>query len=175
MKNWLYFLVVVFFYLTVHESTHALVSSIKSELNSFVIHWYGPEVIYNTPVNDRLPEFKWALIAGLSGIVTISIGYVLFFLKTYIYNLKNLDLKRVLYYATIVFLVIDPLYYSVLTTFIGGKGDIAGISVGLRIPIWTIQVFFGIIFLINRELAAAFIFKSGVKTNHFLFRSWFIH
>jgi len=175
MKNWLYFLIVVFIYFTVHEGTHALVSLIKGEFNSVVIHWYGPEVIYNTAVDDRLPGIKWALIAGLSGIVTISTGYILYFLRTYTYNLKNMDVKRVLYYATIVFLVIDPLYYSILTIFIGGKGDIAGISVGIRIPIWTVQVFFGIILLINRELAATFILKSGVKTNHFLFRPWFIH
>jgi hypothetical protein len=172
MKKWIYFLVAWFLYMIIHEGVHAFTALIEGEFKTILVHWYGPEVVYKSQVSERMPGIKWTLISGLSGIITVLSGYILFGMKNRIYAIKNTDLKGILYLVTIAFLLIDPLYFSILTSLIGGGGDVTGIAVGLGTHKWIIQVFFGIVFIINRELIADFILKSGVKTKHFLFRPW---
>ena len=51
-----------------------------------------------------------------------------------------------LYYITIAFLLLDPLYLSVLCGFFGG-GDMNGIA--LLFPEWVTRCLFGILLLVN--------------------------
>ncbi len=51
-----------------------------------------------------------------------------------------------LYYITIAFLLLDPLYFSVLCGFFGG-GDMNGIA--LLCPEWAARSFFGVLLLAN--------------------------
>ncbi|MEK5257276.1 hypothetical protein NST74_27930 [Paenibacillus sp. FSL F4-0125] len=44
-----------------------------------------------------------------------------------------------MYYITACFLLLDPIYISILSSFIGGGGDINGIVTGLGIPEVPIQ------------------------------------
>ena len=55
-------------------------------------------------------------------------------------------LRVMLYYITIAFLLLDPLYLSVLCGFFGG-GDMNGIA--LLCPEWAARVIFGVLLLVN--------------------------
>ena len=55
-------------------------------------------------------------------------------------------LRAVLYYITIAFLLLDPLYLSILCGFFGG-GDMNGIA--LLCPEWAARCLSGVLLLIN--------------------------
>jgi len=80
-------------------------------------------------------------------------------------------LKAVIYYWTILSLLLDPLNLSI-GPFIYG-GDANGIAAGLNIHRYVIQAAFLGVFLINRELVAQKLLPMfGVKTDHPLLKPW---
>jgi hypothetical protein len=171
MKNWMYFLFAWILYMTFHESIHAIIALIYGEYNSMVIHWYGPQVIFVTPVAERMPDMKWLAISGSGNFATLLLGYILYGLKKRIYQVRSSHLRGTLYYVTIVFLLFDAVNLSVGPFFYGG--DTMGISAGLRIESWIIQLFFGFILVTNRELIVTFMKSFGVSSGNILFRPWF--
>lgn len=170
MKKWFYFLFALVLYVVIHEHLHVLISLLFNEFDKIKFHWYGPEVIYLTPVEERIPEIKWFFISGFSNFFTLAIGYLLFLLRSKILNLNNTLIKNILYYVTVVFLLFDAVNLSI-GPFIYG-GDTLGIAAGLKINPWIIQIFFGIILLINRELIISFMKSFGVSSHSILFKSW---
>ena len=56
-------------------------------------------------------------------------------------------MKNYFYYLALVLLLLDPLYVSVLSFFVGG--DINGMAMGLGIPYIGIRIVFLIILLLN--------------------------
>lgn len=170
MKNWMYFLFAWILYMTFHESLHALMAMIYGEFNSIALHWYGPQVIFATPVIERMPDIKWLAISGTGNFATLLMGYILYDLKKRIYQVQSSYLRGILYYVTIVFLLFDAVNLSVGPFFYGG--DTMGISAGLRIAPWIIQLFFGFILVVNHELIVTFMKSFGVSSGNILFRSW---
>ena len=170
MKKWLYFGAALILYILIHEYFHVILSSVFIEFDKLIWHWYGPEVKFVTPEGLRTASVKWFLISGTSNFITLAIGYFLFLTRHYILELKNIHWKNLLYYSTIVFLLFDAVNLSVGPILYGG--DALGIAAGLNIKIWIVQVIFGIILLINRELIVSFMKVFSVKSKNILFRSW---
>jgi len=170
MKNWLYFLFAWILYMIFHESIHALVASIYGEFNSVVLNWYGPQIIFITPVAERISDIKWAAISGISGFSTLLAGYILYGFRKRIYHVKSSHIRGILYYLTIVFLLFDAVNLSLGPFFYGG--DTMGISTGLGIAVWKIQLIFGVVLVVNRELIVAFMKSFGVSSGNILFRPW---
>lgn len=170
MKNWLYFIIAFMLYMLIHEGFHAYIALLFNEYEAIIIHWYGPEVLYVTPVAERTSGIEWFIISGCSNLVTLLTGYLLLIMKRKIINLKLPSLRSILYYVTIVFLLFDAVNLSI-GPFIYG-GDVSGISAGLNIKPWIIQVIFGSILLINRELIIKFMDSFGILTRNILFKSW---
>lgn len=170
MNRWLYFLAALALYFLIHENLHALISSLFNEFDALRWHWYGPEVIYMTSVEDRTPEIKWFFISGVSNFVTLAIGYVTFLLRNKIIVLKSALIKNFLFYLAVVFLLCDAVNLS-MGPFIYG-GDAPGIAAGLNIKLWMIQIFFGIVLLINRELIATLMKLYGIRSGNILFKPW---
>jgi len=171
MKNWLYFVIAIMLYMLIHEGHHAYIALLFNEYDAIKIHWYGPEVLFVTPVAERTSEIKWFFISGISNLITLLIGYLLFIMKEKIINIKLSSLRSILYYVTIVFLLFDAVNLSIGPFFYGG--DINGISTGLKIKPWIIQILFGTILLINRELIVKFMKHFGIKSNNILFKPWY--
>ncbi len=92
-------------------------------------------------------------------------------MKAKIINIKISSLRSILYYVTIVFLLFDAVNLSIGPFFYGG--DINGISAGLKIKPWIIQILFGTILLVNRELIVKFMMHFGIKSNNILFKPWY--
>ncbi len=170
MKNWLYFIIALFSYMMIHEGLHAVIALFFNEYNTIKMNWYGPEVVNITSVEERIPGIKWFVISGFSNFITLLTGYLLFILKRKIVSLKHPLIRSILYYIAIVFLLFDAVNLS-LGPFLFG-GDINGIAAGLKIKSWIIQIFFGAVLLLNRELIVKFMESFSVSSGSILFKSW---
>lgn len=87
------------------------------------------------------------LIFCLAGaLATFCAGYLLTALAKSICRAQSKLLRAVLYYITIAFLLLDPLYLSILCGFFGG-GDMNGIA--LLCPEWAARCLSGVLLLVN--------------------------
>ncbi|HDJ34224.1 MAG TPA: hypothetical protein ENF21_09045 [Bacteroidetes bacterium] len=171
MKNILYFLGAFIILAFIHESLHAVIAWAYGEFDSFVVHFYGFEVVYKTPVNTR-EGIQWGFISGTPNIVTVLLGYLLFGLRKRIAGATAPFFRALGFWLILLFLVADPLNLSI-GPFIYG-GDAGGIVKGFGINLYLLQVLTFIIFLLNRELIARKLLPDfGIKTRHPLFVPWF--
>ncbi len=167
--NLLLFIVAYIFYVIIHEGSHSLFASIFNEYSSFKILPYGFEVIFKTPVEDRV-GMKWALISGIPNLITLFIGYIFFLNRKFFLNLRK-KIKHLLLYIVILLMICDPLNLSI-GPFIWG-GDIFGIVTGLSINKFVVQSIFLAILFINRELITQKLLPEfSIKTKHILLRKW---
>jgi hypothetical protein len=63
MKKWLAFMLAVLIFAAVHEGAHAMMAAIFGELNAFHVRPVGPEVIFQTPTDERT-GIQCAFISG---------------------------------------------------------------------------------------------------------------
>ena len=77
MKNWIYFLIALILCMIIHEGIHAIVALLYGEYHSIVIHWYGPQVLFVTPVAERISDIRWFSISGVSNFATLFDGCIL--------------------------------------------------------------------------------------------------
>jgi len=170
MKKYFTFFLALIIFCLVHEGTHALIATAFGEYQAFHVRPYGLEVEFKTPVTER-EGIKWGFISGTSNVFTIILGYLMFLARNSATNLRSPFLRKLSYWLTFFFLLIDPLNLSV-GPFIYG-GDIGGIVAGLGINRYVVQGIFFMIFLFNRELIVQTLFHVyGVKTRHPLFQPW---
>ncbi|HOD66382.1 MAG TPA: hypothetical protein PLR32_04130 [candidate division Zixibacteria bacterium] len=154
----------------VHESLHAATAALFGEYGSFRVHWYGFEVIYRTAVELRA-GIHWALIAGLPNLVTVLLGYLLLTGRSVFARIAPLAGRSLAYWATLIFLLADPLNIAVGPFLYGG--DAGGIAHGLGLNQYFLQALAFGVFLWNRELVASRLLPAfGVVTSHPLFRPW---
>ena len=94
-----------------------------------------------------LNNFQKAIFCVSGCVSTLLVGYLLvLFIKKIVKN-KNKIIKAICYYATLAFLLLDPIYLTILYKFVGG-GDMNGILLfGLSEVL--VQMIFGIITIIN--------------------------
>jgi len=155
----------------IHEGLHAATAMMYGEYNYFIIHPYGFEVVFVTPVELRA-GFMWFIISGVSNIMTPLLGYVLLY-----FTLRFKDLRGFMgasvYWLTLLLLIADPLNLFIGPFLYGG--DAVGMAIGLEVPVLVIQGVGLIVFLVNRELVATKLLPAyGVEPKHPLFVPWFI-
>ena len=171
MRKFLILILIILFYLVIHEGIHITVAAAFNEFETVRWNVIGPEVIFSTPVAQR-EGFKWALISGVSNIVTLMIGYILLVKAETFGKHQSIFLKGYFYFLTILLMVADPLNLSIGPFFYGG--DVNGIAEGLNIHRYWLQSIFLVIVFLNRELIVRILLPAyNVETQHFLFRPWF--
>ena len=146
VKQWSGILLAIVSYYIIHEGTHFLLAMILGVFEE--IRFAGIWGIQIVTTEGSLSGMNLALFSGLSSIVTILIGYILA-LHPSIYKIKNKNILIGIYYITLCFLLLDPLYMSLLSKFIGGGGDLNGITTGLGTSDIPFRILFGIILIIN--------------------------
>lgn len=156
LRQYFYFLLSGITYLVIHEGIHAIQAVGLGIYEGIRLHPLGVEVMITQPLT--IEGFKLAMFSGLSSIATISIGYILLILSDNILKLKNQPFKNYMYYVTFLFLVLDPLYISILSFFVGG--DINGITLGLNLQYTVVRIFFFIIAIINIYLVVKKLYRS---------------
>lgn len=106
------------------------------------------QVIYATPVAERSGA-HWLVIAWAPAILTTLIGYALYLARDRWLTSVPL-LNAGLWFATVYFLVVDPLYFAALSPFFGGGDVAAAAAVGW--PRWPVHVLAGLVLLFNLRL-----------------------
>ncbi len=147
-------------YLIVHEGVHLIQALVYGIYQGIKILPLGIEVEIIQPLT--IGGVKLAAFSGLSSAVTILIGYILFLLSPKVLKSKKQYLKNYIYYVTFVFLLLDPVYISVLSFLAGG--DINGIALGLNIPYMFIRSVYFLaavisVYLIYKKLYPAYVIK----------------
>lgn len=130
-------------YYLFHEGAHLLYAVITGVLRQVRFMGVGMQIdVYaECMANTQLGLF--CLVGAISTFMT---GYILVLFAGMICKAKSALFCTVMYYITIAFLLLDPLYLSILCRFFGG-GDMNGIS--LLLPELTARVIFGVLLLVN--------------------------
>lgn len=142
----------------IHEGIHIIQAHIYGIYKGINILPVGIEVEILQPLT--IGGFRLAAFSGLSSVVTVLIGYVMFYFSPTILRLNKQPIKNYFYYVTLVFLLLDPIYISVLFLSVGG--DINGISLGLNISQMAVRgIYFAIAvfnsYLVYRKLYPAYV------------------
>ncbi len=155
-----YFLLAGLSYLLIHEGVHLIQALIYGIYKGVKILPLGVEIEIIQPLTIK--GFKLAAFSGLSSLTTVLIGYLILILGPQILKLKGRPLKNYFYYVAFIFLLLDPIYISIFSIFIGG--DINGIILGLGISPLIISLIYFIMAAINgclvyKRLCPAYIIK----------------
>ena len=159
-RKYLYFILAGITYLLVHEGVHIIQALIYGIYKGIDLLPLGVEIEVIQPLT--ISDLKLAVFSGLSSIFTILMGYVLFLLSPVVLKSKKQYFKNYIYYVTFVFLLLDPIYISILSNFVGG--DINGIALGLHIPYMIVRSVYLIVAIINvcliyKKLYPAYVIK----------------
>ena len=130
-------------YYLVHEGAHLLYALLTDVFKQIRLMGLGIQIdVYA----ERMTDAQLGIFCLAGALATFCAGYLLTALAKHICRAQSKLLRAMLYYITIAFLLLDPLYLSVLCGFFGG-GDMNGIA--LLCPEWVARVLFGVLLVIN--------------------------
>ena len=130
-------------YYLVHEGAHLLYAVSIGVLRKIKFMGIGMQIdVYA----ERLTDVQMGIFCIAGVLATLCTGYLLTAFAKKICRAESKLFRAVLYYITIAFLLLDPLYLSILCSFFGG-GDMNGIT--LLCPERLARSCFGILLLIN--------------------------
>lgn len=143
-RKWFGLICAIILYYLIHEGSHVLVALFYGVFEKVKILGLGVQVIANIEI---LSDFQRAIFCVSGCISTLLVGYLLVIFTKRIVRSKNKIVKAVCYYTTLAFMLLDPIYLTILYKFVGG-GDMNGILL-LGIPEVIVQLIFSIIAIIN--------------------------
>lgn len=136
------FAAIVAYYL-IHEGAHLLYAVCTGVFKQINFMGLGVQIdVYA----ERMTDAQLGIFCLVGALATFCAAYLLTAFAKNICKAKSKLLRAVFYYITIAFLLLDPLYLSILCSFFGG-GDMNGIA--LLCPEWAARVIFGALLLIN--------------------------
>ena len=130
-------------YYFVHEGAHLLYALLAGVFKQ--IHFMGLGVQVDVYA-ERMTNAQLGVFCLVGALATFCAGYLLTALAKNVCRAQCKLLRAMVYYITIAFLLLDPLYLSVLCGFFGG-GDMNGIA--LLLPEWAARGLFGALLLVN--------------------------
>lgn len=136
------FAAIVTYYL-IHEGAHLLYAVCTGVFKQIRFMGIGVQIdVYA----ERMTDVQLGIFCLVGVLATFCVAYLLIAFAKKICAAKSKLLRTVIYYVTIAFLLLDPLYLSILCGLFGG-GDMNGIA--LLLPEWVARVIFGVLLLIN--------------------------
>lgn len=130
-------------YYLIHEGAHLLYALFTGVFKQINFMGLGVQIdVYA----ERMTDAQLGIFCLVGALATFCAAYLLAALARSICHAKSKLLRAMLYYITIAFLLLDPLYLSVLCGFFGG-GDMNGIA--LLCPEWAARCLFGALLLVN--------------------------
>ena len=130
-------------YYLVHEGAHLLCALLTGVFRQINFMGLGVQI---DVCAERMTDTQLGVFCLVGALATLCAGYLLTALAAAICRAGSKQLRAMLYYITIAFLLLDPLYLSVLCGFFGG-GDMNGIA--RLCPEWAARCLFGILLLVN--------------------------
>ena len=142
-RQYLGILVAIATYYLVHEGAHFLCAILMGTFKSVHFMGIGMQVVVDS---ERMSAAQLGIFCLAGSASTLLVGYILCALTAKICTCSSKVIRAIFYYITIVFLVLDPLYLSILCGFFGG-GDMNGIM--LLCPEWAARIVFCAILIGN--------------------------
>lgn len=121
-------------YYLVHEGAHLLYAVLGGVFKGIKFMGLGVQIdVYA----ERMTDVQLGVFCLVGALATFCAGLLLTVLAEKICRVRSKLFRAIFYYITIAFLLLDPLYLSVLCGFFGG-GDMNGIA--LLCPEWLARV-----------------------------------
>ena len=133
----------VLVYYLVHEGAHLIYALSIGVFRQINFMGVGVQVdVYA----QQMSNLQMGVFCLVGAVATTLAAYVLTLVSPQICKSTSKVFKACMYYVTLIMLLLDPLYLSVLCGFFGG-GDMNGIA--LLFPEWAARTFFGVLLVIN--------------------------
>lgn len=133
----------VVIYYVIHEGAHLLTALVMGVFKQINFMGIGVQIdVYN----DKMSDFQMGIFCLAGAAASLIAAYILLTLRKKICSAKSPVFRCVMYYTSIIMLLLDPVYLSVLCGFFGG-GDMNGIS--LLIPETAARIIFGVLLAVN--------------------------
>ncbi len=125
-RKWFALICSIILYYIIHEGAHVVAALLLGTFQRIRIVGFGlgVQVVANTTAMSNVQLFIFCIVGAIA---TLVVGYVLVLRRQNLLKNKNKVVRAVGYYATLVFLMVDPIYLSVLHNFVGG-GDMNRIT-----------------------------------------------
>ncbi|WP_373266027.1 hypothetical protein [Hungatella hathewayi] len=137
------FLLALLLYYVIHEGAHLIYALFAGSFKQINFLQMGVQI---ETYRERMSGVQTGLFCLAGPVITILLSYALFFCKGWILQRKSLLFRAAAYYVTLLFMLNDPVYLSVLYPYVGG-GDMNGIA--LLLPENAARTIFVVIFLMN--------------------------
>lgn len=135
----------ILIYYFVHEGAHLILALIFGVFKEVRFLNLGVQIVITN--RQALSDIQFAIFNAAGAAASLAAAYVLVIFAKRINRLSGKVIKAVGYYTTILLLLNDPFYLSVLCGFVGG-GDMNGI-VMFGIPEFAARVSFGLLGVVN--------------------------
>ena len=146
MRQYTGLLSAVLTYYIIHEGAHLIYALSAGAFRQINFMGIGVQIeIYS----ERMSDTQLCIFCAAGAAATLAAAYVLTLTAPRICRVRSKVFKACMYYITIVMLLLDPMYLSVLCGFFGGV-DMNGIA--LLFPEWPARAFFGLLLVINGVL-----------------------
>ena len=143
IRQYLGLLSAVLVYYLVHEGAHLIYALSIGVFRQINFMGVGVQVdVYA----QQMSNLQMGVFCLVGAVATTLAAYVLTLVSPQICKSTSKVFKACMYYVTLIMLMLDPLYLSVLCSFFGG-GDMNGIA--LLFPEWAARTFFGVLLVIN--------------------------
>lgn len=143
IRQYLGILIALVCYYVVHEGAHWLYAVCHGVFKHVNLMTLGVQIdVFRDQMSDS--QLGWFCLVG--PLATLVAAYLLVLLRKKICNVKSKVIRACAWYTSIVMLMLDSLYLSVMYHFVGG-GDMNGIR--LLMPEAVAAIVFGALALVN--------------------------
>ena len=143
IRQYLGLLSAVLVYYLVHEGAHLIYALSIGVFRQINFMGVGVQVDVNA---QQMSNLQMGVFCLVGAVATTIAAYVLTLAAQRICKSTSKVFKACMYYITLIMLLLDPLYLSVLCGFFGG-GDMNGIA--LLFPEVAARILFGVLLLIH--------------------------
>ncbi len=141
VRQYIGILAAVAAYYLIHEGAHLLYALSAGVFKQLRFMGLGIQV---DVFAERMTDIQMGIFCLAGALATLFAAYMLTALAGQICKAESRLFRAVLYYITIAFLLLDPLYLSILCGLFGG-GDMNGIA--LLLPEWAARLIFGVLLI----------------------------
>ena len=142
-RQYIGILTAVIAYYLVHEGAHLLYALFTGVFRQIKFIGLGVQV---DVFRERMTDAQLGIFCLVGAAATFCTAYLLTAFARKICKAGSKLYRAAMYYVTIAFLLLDPLYLSILCGLFGG-GDMNGIA--LLVPEWAARIGFGMLLIVN--------------------------
>ncbi|MDL2318308.1 hypothetical protein LJC74_04375 [Eubacteriales bacterium OttesenSCG-928-A19] len=155
-RKWFALLCAILLYYIIHEGAHVIAALLMGTFQGIRIMGFGlgVQIMADTAAMSNVQIFIFCIAGAIATLLT---GYVLVLKRQTILNSSNKLFRAIAYYTTLVFLMLDPIYLSILHNFVGG-GDMNGIT-QMGVSALPVSIVFFIIGGLNLFLIIKYVYK----------------